>query len=247
MGNSWKTSSGLLDDFDFDVQEAWFDTNPKMGGGKTLLLHLRGEAFQEGELVDDEHTLMYSCGDGWKAAKGGQQATHPAGKDTFTNASNMGKLIDHLVGLGDDVLAELSSRGESYEAPTWQGLRLHIERKTYSFKDRETGEQREYEVALPTEFLGVLDDEEEEKPAKKPARKPAAKSKPKPKPRGKKKADDLRDAIVEFAAGYEDHGEFVADVFDAEIFDRADELTEDEELSNEVLDEDGDIWTESQE
>ena len=248
MGNSWQTSSGLLDDFDFKAEEAWFDTHPKMGD--SLLLHLRGEAYEEGELVDDEHLLLFSCGDGWKAGKGGQIATHPAGKDTFSNSSNIGKLIDALVGLGPDVVEELSSRGESYEAETWQGINMHIVRKTFSFKDRQTGEERTYEVPLPTEFHGFGEaEEEEEKPKKGKAKGKGKKAPAKGKAKGKskaKKGNGLRDAVIEFASEYDDHGEFVADVFDEEIFDRAEELTEDEELSAEVLDEDSELWDAAQ-
>lgn len=249
---SWKTSSGLLDDFDFSIEEAWFGTNEKFGD--TVLLNLRGIAEQEVDgdmvVVDDEHLLLYSCGDGWEAAKGGREAAHAAGKTTFTNNSNMGRLIDAVVGLGDDAIDELSSRGESYEADTWEGLKFHIERKTFSFRNRETGEQVNYEVPLPTDFLGTFDPEEEEAPKKKSSSKKGSKSS-KRGSRGsrRKKADnsDLRDAVVEFAAQYEDHADFVEEVFDPDEFDQAEELQNDEELSADVLDEDGEIWTESRE
>lgn len=248
---SWKTSSGLLDNFDFTIEEAWFGTNEKFGD--QVLLNLRGIAEQEVEgeiaVVDDEHLLLYSCGDGWEAAKGGREATHAAGKTTFTNQSNMGRLIDALVGLGDDAIEELSGRGETYEADTWEGLKLHIERKQFSFRNRETGEQVNYEVPLPTDYLGVVDIEEESKPKKKaPAKKKSSRgSKAKGKSKKKKSDDDLREAVVAFAADYEDHADFVEEVFDPDEFDRAEELQEDEELSEDVLDEDGSIWTEAQE
>lgn len=262
---SWKTSSGLLDDFDFSIEEAWFGTNEKFGDA--VLLNLRGIAEQmvEGEMavVDDEHVLLYSCGEGWEAAKGGREATHGAGKTTFTNNSNMGRLIDAIVALGGDVLEELGTRGESYEADTWEGLKFHIERKTFTFRNRETGENVSYEVPLPTDYLGTFDVEEEEAPKKKaPSRgkgkgsargsKAGSKATPKRKPsRSKAKAkaepeeeeNDLRDAVIEFGAEYEDHATFVEEVFDPDVFDRAEELQEDEELSEDVLDEDGSVWT----
>lgn len=263
---SWKTSSGLLDDFDFTIEEAWFGTNEKFGD--QVLLNLRGEAEQEVEgeivVVDDEHLLLYSCGDGWEAAKGGREATHGAGKTTFTNQSNMGRLIDALVGLGSEVLEELEGRGETYEADTWEGLKLHIERKQFSFRNRETQEQVNYEVPLPTDYLGTVEIEEEEKPKKKPkskgkssrASKAKGKGKSGSKSKSKKKDEeeteeetdsDLREAIVEFATDYEDHADFVEEVFDSEFFDRAEELQEDEELSEDALDEEGSIWVEAQE
>lgn len=260
---SWKTSSGLLDDFDLSIEEAWFGTNEKFGD--QVLLNLRGIAEQmvEGEMavVDDEHLLLYSCGDGWEAAKGGREAAHSAGKTTFTNNSNMGRLIDSIVGLGGDVLEELESRGDTYQADTWEGLKFHIERKTFSFRNRETGEQVSYEVPLAVDYLGTFEVEEEEKPKKKPAKKKsssrASKAKGGSKAKGKSRAkkeepeeeeteNDLREAVVEFASDYEDHADFVEEVFDGEFFDRAGELSEDEELSEDVLDEDGEVWTEAQ-
>lgn len=251
---SWKTSSGLLDDFDFDIEEAWFGVNEKFG--EAVLLNLRGIASQEGEVVDDEHLLLYSCGDGWEAAKGGREAQHGAGRTTFTNQSNMGRLIDSIVSLGDDVIGVLSSRGETYEADTWEGLRFHIERKTFSFRDRETKEQVSYEVPLATDFLGEV---ETEAPAKAPAKAPRkprgskaeaeapaeeAPAKAPRKPRGKKGNAALEKAILDAASEFEfdDHADFAAWVLDPDEFPQADELQADEEMAANVLDEDGSIW-----
>lgn len=263
---SWKTSSGLLDDFDFSIEEAWFGTHEKFPD--TTLLHLRGIAEQEvdGELivVDDEHTLLYSLGDGWEIANGGREASHSAGKTTFTNNSNMGRLIDAVVALGSEVLGELADRGQTYEADTWEGLRFHIERKVFSYKDRETQETRTYEVPLPIDYLGAFEPEEETKPkpkkrgsgargrgrtkakaAEETETEEEAEEAPAPKRgRGRKKANSaLFDAVVEFAAEYEDHSSFVEDVFDPDEFDQAEELQADEELAADVLDEDGKVWT----
>lgn len=265
---SWKTTSGLLDDFDFDIEEAWFGLNDRFGD--TLLLNLRGIASQEGEVVDEEHVLLYSTGEGWEAAKGGREANHSAGKTTFVNNTNIGRLIDAIVGLGDEVIGVLSERGDTWQADTWEGLRFHIERKQFSYRNRETGEQVTYEVPLPTDFLGEVEAEEEapkKAPAKKggakaPAkggRKPKAKAEPeeeteaeeeapkKPagrKPRAKKGNAALRSQILETASEYEfdGHADFVDWVFDPEQFDGAGDLQNDEELSAEALDEDGALW-----
>lgn len=238
---SWKTSSGLLDDYDHVWEEVWFGTDDRFGGGKTVLLNVRGPAYQEGEMVDEEVHNLYSCGDGWKVAKGGEETTHPTRNGVFTAQSNMGRLIDAVLELGDDVIEEISSRGDTFQAETWRGLKFHIERKTFHYKDRETGEDRSYEVPLPTEYLGV-GGEEEDKP------KGSAKSKGKSSgTRRRKKTKDLRDEVVEFASEFEDHGDFLDAVFDADEFERADEVQEDEELSNEVLDPDSELWAESRE
>lgn len=268
---SWKTGSGLLDDFVMTIEEAWFGTNEKFGDA--VLLNVRGFAEQENEegnleVVDDEHTLLYSCGDGWEVAKGGREANHAAGKTTFIKNTNMGRLIDAVVGLGGDVVKEMGSRGDTFEADTWEGLVFHIERKQFSYKDRETEEVISYEVPLPVDFIGVYESEEEEKPkakgkAKSKGRGTGSKTKakaepepeedaddepeekPKAKGRGRKKKVTLREAVTTFAGDYEDHADFLEEVFDPDVFDRAEELQEDEELSAEVLDEDGAVWVDS--
>lgn len=252
---SWKTSSTLLDDFTLEIEEAFFDKDKEYD---RVTLNLRGPALQDGEVVDEEHLLKYSLGDGWEPKKNGEIATHKAGKDTFTNASSMGKLIDSIVGLGKEVIEELQTRGETYEAETWRNLRLHFVRKEYSFKDRESGEERTYEVPLATEYLGTLDEDSPEKKA--PAKKATPKSRAKKAPakeaakapakgRGRaKKATaevDLKAAVMEFAANYEDHAEFLSDVFDPELFEHAELLRADEELSVDVMDEEGEIWVDS--
>ena len=265
---SWKTGSGLLDDFDFTIEEAWFGTNEKFGDA--VLLNLRGIAEEEDEdgnlvVTDDEHTLLYSTGDGWEVAKGGREATHAAGKTTFVKNTNMGRLIDAVVGLGGEVIDEMSGRGDTFEADTWENLRFHIERKQFSYRDRETEEKISYEVPLPVDFLGIFEPEEKkDKPKDKgkgkkggstrgSGSKGKAKEKEEDKPKGKGKGKgkgkkkSLRDEVVEFASEYEDHASFLEEVFDPDEFKRAEELQEDEELSANVLDEDGDVWVESQE
>ena len=236
---SWKTGSGLLDDYDFHIEEAWFGTNEKFGD--SVLLNLRGPAFQDGEEVEDEHTILLSCGDGWTPGKGGTVATHSAGKSNFTKNSNIGRFIDSLVALGDDVIDELQGRGETYQADTWMGLQLHIERQEFSYTDRKTKETRTYEVPLPTDFLGVGEAEK-----KAPAKKAAAKKAPaKRRARTKKSGDDLRDAVMTFAAQWEEHSDFLEAVYDESEFSRAGELEDNEDLAAEILDDEGDLWTKS--
>lgn len=273
---AWKTTSGLLDDFDFTIEEAWFGTNEKFGD--SVLLNLRGVAEQmvdgDMEVVDEEHTLLYSVGDGWEVQKGGRSVAHQAGKTTFVNSTNMGRLIDALVSL-DGAVDVLQERGQPTDADTWEGLKLHIERKQFSYRDRNTREQVSYEVPLPVDFLGVIEGEEDEAPAKKaPAKKGAAKAPAKRTPRTKaepeveeeepveeepkkapakraprKKSNTaLRAAIVATGAEYdfEGHSDFVDFIFDPEQFDQAEALQNDEELSAEALDEDSALWAEVQ-
>lgn len=257
---SWETETGLLDKFEIEVEEAWFGKDEKFGDN--LVFNLRGPAIQDGEVVDEEHTLKYSCGDGWEARKGGQEASHKAGKTSFNKSANMGKLIDSLVAQGDEVLEELQTRGEAYEAKTWIGLRLFIEREQFSYTDRNTKETRTYEVPLVSDYLGVVEDEKPKASAKAPAKPRTRKTKseeateetPKPRARRRKKEEpevDLRAELVTLAGEFEDdddgHQGFVEAAFDPDEFEHAEALQADEELSNEVLDMESDLWVEAHE
>lgn len=262
---AYKTTSGLLDDFDFWIGESWFATDKRFGGGRDPILHLRGQALIDGEVVNEEETLLYGCGQGWKTANGGQAVTHTAGKTNFTDASNIGKFLDALDSLGDEPLDTLGERGAPTDAEVYLGIGLHMERKDFDFKDRKTGESTTYQVALPTAFLGFADQEapaaapakasgaakkatgaakKATAPAKKAAA-PAAASAP-----VKKKApaaNDLRAAVVEYAKIYDatEHASFVDAVYDPEYFDRVPELNQDEQLAAEILDPESELWAEA--
>src|SRR5690606_18954436 len=220
----------------------------------------------DGEVVDDEKQVFYSLGDGWEPDNDGDAAAHNAGKTQFNSSSNMGKFIAAAVETGKDLIAELESRGsEAYEASTWQGLRFLFNRKRFTFKDRHTGEEREYFVELTVEFLGAEDLGKKKRGAKsstdampatrrrKAADTEGAEETPAParRRRSSKSGMDekLRAAVVEFAAEWEEHGDFMNAVLDPDEFDQADALQDpaNEELLNDILDEAGSIWTESRE
>lgn len=277
---AWGTTSGLLDDYEHHWEEVWFGFNDKYQEGKALLLHVQGPALQEGEVVEEEMLTMYSCGDGWDAAKGGEEAAHKNGNIKFSDGANVGKLVKSIMDLLGDDLADLAAKGNPTQAKTWRGMQVQMERKAFSYKDRKTGEERTYEVALPVEIIALGEPEEDtsrgragsrgkgnaasstgrakaatsrtraqaddvedddevdevvEAPAK-PARKPRA-----------SKTKDLRSEVIEFAGTFEenDHGSFLDAVYDEGEFPRANDIDDDEDLSDEILDPDSDLWAEA--
>jgi len=165
--SSWDTTSGLIDEYEMTLEEVWFGKDPAYMEGKQACFMVRGVAELDGEVLDEEKTNYYSLGDGWDTPDGGDTAVHGAGKKQFNKNSSYGKFIDHVVALGDEVIAEVKSRGETTEAVTFQGLRFRFERKDFTFTDRKTHESREYSVELPVEFLGFEGEEEAPKPAPK--------------------------------------------------------------------------------
>jgi hypothetical protein len=267
LSKSFETTSGLLDEYEMTLSEVWFGKDPNYQEGKATLFIIRGEAELDGEVVDDEKQVFYSLGDGWEPDNDGDSAAHNAGKTQFNASSNMGKFIAAVVETGKDAIAELESRGtEAFEASTWQGLRFLFHRKRFTFKDRVTGEEREYHVELPVEFLGAEGSGGKKKAAAKPAAKSTARRTRKAPAKDDEGAEEaaparrrrttkpkvdakLRAAVVEFAAEWEDHADFMNAVLDADEFDQADALqeSENEELLNDILDESGSVWTESRE
>ena len=260
----WDVSSGLLDDFDFVVKEAWFGTNEKIGEGKRMLLTLRGDAFKDGELAEEEYDLIYTVGDAWEEVGGGASVKNRGGQQMFNENSAIGRLIKSFRDLGEDALNELRSRGNPTDASTWEGLAFHVKRQDFgSFTPKGETEPRKIEVPVATAILDPEDvggapakPKRASRGASKTAAKPATRSRSRAKasddedeapakPTRRRKTKDLRAEVVEFAAEFEEHEDFVAAVFDADEFPRAEEAEADEELSEEILDPESELWEES--
>lgn len=238
--NAWQTSTGLVDEFRFDVQEAWFGTDEDYNEGKTLLFNLRGTATVDGEVLGEEgeHNERYSCGDGWVAMKGGQTAKHNGGTKFFNNRSKMGMLIDS-VAENADVLEAVAAKGDPTVAATWAGFTFDMKRHTWSFIPR--GGTEDEKITTSVMKVAGLAEDGDQSPGPVKAK---ATRKAKPKPKAKPKISDLEAALVVLAEDYDSHDDFVAAAFDEDTFERAGELEDDEELSDRVLDPDGGIWSE---
>lgn len=245
--SSFKTTTGLPENFEQSIEEFWFGKNPNSEQARDQIYAIVRGAMVDLESGDEEENTLYlSVGKDWEETKGGEAVKNKSGKGQFHRNSAFGKFIDGAVKAGGEELLELlESRGEAYEAETWKGIRFRFERIDSSFQNAE-GETITYSTPVPQEYLGEIDDEKPKKAAKKaPAKKAPAKKAP-----AKKAADDedddLRTALVAFAGTFEedDHDDFIAAVYDEDLFPRAGELEDDEELANAVLDED-DIWAEA--
>ena len=138
--SSWDTSTGLIEAFTMDVQEAWFGTNDKYQSGKVLLLNFKGPQIVDGDEVEPEGHIWYSCGQNWKAAQGGASAVNTTGSDSFNENTGIGRLIDSVKALGDDAIGVMRGRGESFEAETWANLSLDLERTHVSSFKNDEGE-----------------------------------------------------------------------------------------------------------
>lgn len=181
--DAWATdsSSGFLQAYAGDVEDAWFGTNPNVNEGQTLLLHMKTvniaptDADEETEL--EELVQTYSCGTGWRTEDGGKTATHPAGARRLFHASSLyGKIVDsvrgELTGYGDNAKSSdggavkvdltplmdvLRERGNPADAEVWKGLRLRFEEVHFDYGiNRKTQEAMKSNRAMPVEFLGEV-------------------------------------------------------------------------------------------
>ena len=246
MGNSWQTQSGLLDDYDFDVTEAWFGEDEENDDDR-IFLFLRGRAETDDGEVDDEHRERYSTGANWEAVEDGEQIENAANKEQFNRNTGMGRLIDTLVELGDDVAQALAERGEAYVAATFNNVTMHMTRRIVSkWTDDDTGEDLQWELALPTsvDFNSSGKKKKSKGGGSKKGSKAKSGGKSKAKAKGKK---SLRDRVVGFAAkfGEDEHDKFIDEVLDEETWSAASDIYDNDELHAEVLDPDSDLWDEA--
>ena len=238
--SSWDTESGLLDDFDFEVEEAWFgeDEEADSNDGRVFLF-LRGTAVDDEGEEYEEHRERYSTGKNWEAVDDGAEVENATGKNRFNGATGIGRFINALVALGGDEAVFLSKRGQAYEAATFDGLSMHMENKEVSRWKNDDGEEVVWNLNLPTELTIP-----KAKKAKKGGKGKASRSTAKKPSKATSKVSGLQAEIATFAAQFEadEHDEFVDQVLDEDVFDNANKIMDDDELHAEVLDPDSDLW-----
>lgn len=240
MSDLWGTDSGLLDHYQLPVKEAWFgQPEPDADGNQSerVYLFLMGDAVDEEGEVHEDHVDRYGVGTGWEAVEEGQEVEH-ASKKQFNQNAGVGRLVTALAGLmaEDEDLSDTirSTRPDPRKASAWVGLTLSQERQTFSFTSQD-GETIEYSMPLPTAV--------EVTKAKKG--RGASKAKASAKKDDSDKAEKaLRRKLVKLAKDTAkddgDHDDFV----DAAL-DEYPEVEDFDDLHADVLDEEGEIWTEA--
>ncbi len=224
--SSWDTSTGLLEVFTLEVQEAWFGRNDKFPDN--LLLNLRGPAIVEGEVVDPEHTEIFTCGEAWKDGQGGAIAVSTAGAEMFNQNSKIGRLIDGIKALGSDA-AFMAKRGESYEAASWLNISVDFERTKVGSFTTDEGELKEISAMLPVGIREIAESagDSAAEPTEATAPTPASNA-------GMGKAGLA--LLSNLAKKSDDNDAFIAAALDPDQFKKAAELEADEELLDSVID-----------
>lgn len=153
---SFKTASGLPDDYDGVITDATFTTDANIQDGEVLILRLTVQPDEESGY--EEQVKDLTLGKGWETVDGGKTARAENGKDLkIISNSKYGKLLDRValdekdggLGLGE-MMAE---RGSAKKAETWVGLKFHWINEKDTFTTKE-GTEKTYYTFLPTEFIG---------------------------------------------------------------------------------------------
>ena len=122
--DSWETQSGLPDDFDFFITNAYFGFREEYQNGEAALL------IWEGESPDEEvESIIWPIGKGWEVTNKGANVQHPR-RTKFITSSMIGRLIERVV---KELKVDMRSRGTHTEAKPWIGLGFHMRREELSF------------------------------------------------------------------------------------------------------------------
>jgi len=218
----------LLEVFTLEVAEAWFGKNDKFPDN--LLLNLRGPASVEGEIVDPEHTEIFTCGEAWKDGQGGAVAVSTAGAEMFNTNSKIGRLIDGIKALGSDA-AFMAKRGESYEAASWLNISIDFERTKVGSFTTDEGELKEISAMIPVGIREVAEKAGDD------AATPAEMAETAATPASSDGMGAAGKALLTvLAKKSDDNDAFIAAALDPDQFKKASELEADEELLDSVID-----------
>jgi len=161
--NPWETESGLPDDFNLTVTDAWFAKDARYKDGEVLLLHWHGTVEKDGEEEELETPIIFPCGSGWDSYDGGKTAEHEKGRKRFISSSIYGRLIDRCVkDLG--MMDLMIKRGDPKTAKVWKGLKFHLKREKIEFGSK----LEPIERLMPDKFLGEAGKSAPAKEAAKP-------------------------------------------------------------------------------
>jgi len=239
MGSeTWELTSGLLDDFTLQVDEAWFGEDEE-NDDERIYLFLRGLAVDEDGDEDDEYRERFRVGQNWEAVDKGGAVENATGKHKFNKNSGVGRLIKSIVAIDEKTTKAMIARGDANQAETYLGLNIHFIREEQTPFENDDGDKVEWNILNAVEVKFPK--------AKKKANKKADKkgSDSKKASEGKKdKAPSLKKQAIAFAGQFEDdeHTTFVEQILDAKTFPAAADIEDDDELHADILDDGGNVW-----
>ena len=142
----WETSTGLPDKITVRIENPHFGFDAQIRDGKACLFIPEGTIIA-GTDQPEPFNQFFTVGDGWEpAGKGGSRLVREDGRNKqINNNSNYGRFFTSLKVAAEkqDLMDTLRKRGTPFDAETWDALELYLERETYHYDDRESGEKKE--------------------------------------------------------------------------------------------------------
>lgn len=159
----FKLGSGLLSDYDFSIEKAWFSTSADYNDGQSMLLFLEGTATDSDGDTHPDHQERYSVGADWSTTDGGKTVISDKGAKFITKTSMYGRFIaaaqdcvsETIDSKGMDILERRSDKPGT-EAAIWVGLSFHLSEVEFDFgkgKNKLDPTTRN----MPTSYLGAVD------------------------------------------------------------------------------------------
>lgn len=144
---SWDLESGLADEYDLKIEDAYATFDAEYNDGQTCLVKLEGKKTIDGEVSDE--VLQLSCGNGWEPKDKGARVAREDGntKKTFNKNSGFGLFLQ---GVRNTEAFSLLKDADVRDMSIWKGLSFRLQRKEIDYG----GEIGKKDKMVPTEFLG---------------------------------------------------------------------------------------------
>lgn len=153
-------STGLPDDFDAVIKAAWFEFDPEINSGQTLVLKMEMETTAEdfGPDGDGKGTLILSCGKGWDTQDRGATAVREDGnvRKGFHQSTAYHMFIDGAIKCdGAEKELRSSERGDPRKAAMWVGTAWHLKAKDVDYGEINGTQVGVRQKLVPNAFLGL--------------------------------------------------------------------------------------------
>ena len=154
-GDGWTPSTGLPDDYDGVITEAYFTRDAKFPPDAAILKLV----VQSDDPDVGEQTLLLSCGVKYDIEDNGGTLVHEShatsGKNkAYNNNSNVWQFIQSAAKSG--AASVIQQRGTMWDAGVWLGLKFHFKREQY--KRFNAGENDPMSSrTIVSKFYGVVD------------------------------------------------------------------------------------------
>lgn len=137
----WDTSTGLPDKITVRIENPHFGYNVESATPTRCLFICEGTIVAGTEDgASAEFNQWFSVGDGWEpGGKGGARLVREDGRPKQLNQnSNYGRFFTSLRKAAEvqELMDQLRKRGTPFDAATWLGLEVYLERESYTYEDR---------------------------------------------------------------------------------------------------------------